>query len=140
MRMSDIEISCNCHSLIPSPKTAAICEGTFKKFDRDIKALTALRPQDFTFFDANRVLRNKEDGSIKMKNKGQNIYQRGQGFYESNKWGFGNTNKRFIEVYQKQFQKTRVLALNTLGPKMFGVGDFWIFQPILETKETLTLG
>ena len=77
MRMSDIEISCNCHSLIPSPKTAAICEGTFKKFEANIKSLTALRPQDFTFFDANRVLRNKEDGSIKMKNKGQNIYQRG---------------------------------------------------------------
>ena len=43
-------------SLIPSPKTAAICEETFKKFDCNIKSVTAIRNRDLNYFDANRIL------------------------------------------------------------------------------------
>jgi hypothetical protein len=60
----------NCHlilsSLIPSPKTAAICEGTFKKIDCNIKSITDIRNRDLAYFDANRILRNP-DGSIKIE-------------------------------------------------------------------------
>ena len=59
------EISCK-FSLIPSPKTAAICEGTFKKIDCNIKSITDIRNRDLTYFDANRILRNP-DGSIKIE-------------------------------------------------------------------------
>ena len=53
-------------SLIPSPKTAAISEETFKKFDCNIKSVTAIRNRDLNYFDANRILRN-QDGSIKIQ-------------------------------------------------------------------------